>query len=369
MMFSTRKYRLLLLVVLVTSGCLTFPDYARGEGPENSGFAGTDSESTIAFFLAVSGRPQGVLPIPVTDIKAAVSSQLTTTLSEQGFTVIPEGKVLSIMREWRVRDGKSIPRGFLDSLADSLGAQLLVVADLVIQPDRLVMTARYVDAGSAILLKLNMAEQIIGQLHHKASVEKAENWLVAAGEAGRIVGDARLEKSNAGREPMLILDTQPVGCSASVALMASHALLDYYVEHSDWALIDPAVINSALHDAGHSEKYLGADARALLRTTFACTRLMIPRFISYAPARVTYGTLVEYDETPDEVEPAISDFAMSLRLVDLASGSIIAGKEVFLAVPDKVGWFGIPKNDTLMTRLKVAAGQLWSDMHNAVEEF
>jgi hypothetical protein len=107
----------------------------------------------------------------------------------------------------------------------------------------------------------------------------------------------------------------------------------------------------------------------LLQTTFACHGLIVPGFISYAPARRPRGRLVEYDETSGQAEPVVSDFAMSLRLIDLASGSITTGREVFLAVPPKVGWFGVPINDTLMTRLKLAAGDLWSDMHNALEEF
>jgi hypothetical protein len=228
------------------------------------------------------------------------------------------------------------------------------------------MVGRYVNPVSAILLKVNMTEWVSDQLAEGVSETE---WLVGINEVSTIVADASIQRSGSERGRALMLDARPVGCSASVALIASHALFEYYVEHGDWDLIDPAVINATLYAAGHSEKYLGADARELLERTFACPGLMIPGFLSYDPARKTAQQVYEFDETVGKTEPMISDFAISIRFVDLASGSITAAREVFLAAPDAAGWFGIPNKETLMTRLKVSAGQLLSDMRSTMEDF
>jgi hypothetical protein len=359
------RHMRLLFAVLMTAGCLAGSDRARAGEAERSLVAGADSGSTVAFLLTISGSSRGVVPVAVSDIRAAASEQLTATLSRRGFLVVAQGEILALMREWRVRDGKAIPRGFLDNLAGDLNVRLLVVVNLVVQHDRLITAARYLDPGSAFVLHVSMTEWPIDRVRDAEGTE----WLAAAREAGRTVGEARLDQPDSGRELMLILDTQPVGCSVGEALMASHALLAYCVEHGNRVLIDPAVTNATLHDAGHSERYTGPDARALLQKTFACPRLIISQLISYAPARRPSTQIDAYDELPEQRETIVSDFALSLRLVDLTTGSITAGKEVFLALPAPTGWFGIPRHETQIKRLTISARQLWLDMNNALEGF
>jgi len=305
-------------------------------------------------------------------MRAAVSNQFITTLSEQGFTVVPQEKMLAVRREWRVRDGRSIPLGFMENLVDSLAVEILLVADLIVQHDRLIMTARYLNPASAILLKVNMTEHLIAQFPGDVAEGAGVEWLVGAREVSKIVADASMTsmaEPDSTKGPLLILDTQPVGCSASVTLIANHALLKSYVEQGDSVLIDPSVVNSALRDAGFSAKYLGVDARALLLKTFAARNLMVSGLTSYSPASKNRGKFYEDDETLDWAGPLLTDFAMSLRMIDLETGSITAGKEVFLAASDGVGWFGVRRKDTLMIRLKVTADRLWSDLNNAMEEF
>ena len=369
MIRSSRKFPLALLIVLVAIGCLVGPDYAKPQGQESAPFAGVDSGSTIAVILAISGRPLGVLPIPISSIRAAASTRLDTTLSARGFTVVPQDTLLSMMREWRVRDGKSIPRGFLNGLTDSLDVELLLVANLVVQPDKLIMTARYLIPDSAILLKVTMTELTLTGPPEESFEVKGTEWLAGAREASEIVAGAVLEEPDSTREIMLMLDTKPVGCSAAVALLADHALLEAFAERGDWVFIDPGVVGSALHDAGYAGKYLGADARALLRDTFASRGLAVPTLTSYAPARRSSGRFAEDYEPLEGSEPILKDFAVSLRMVDLPTGTITAGKEVFVAGSDGVGWFGIPRDDTLMIRLKAAADHIWSDIHKVLEEF
>jgi hypothetical protein len=194
-------------------------------------------------------------------------------------------------------------------------------------------------------------------------------WQTATREACAAIGDSHFGVPDPDRESALIMDTQPVGCSGSDALMAGQALIAYYVEHGRHNLIDPAVANAALHDAGHSERYIGPEARTLLRETFACSEMIIPQLISYAPERRSSTQLDAYDELPGQRETVVSDYAVSLRLVDLRFGTITGVREVFLPAPEPVGWFGIPRHETLKTRLTVAVDRIWSDMCNALEEF
>lgn len=369
MMAGKRYYPRLFLAVLAALGVLALSGPAKAVGPGEARVSGGDAGTTIAFVLALSGQVQGVVPVPASDIRAAASNQLALTLSQQGFSVIPQEDVLPLMREWRVRDAKSIPRGFLDALTDSLGTDMVLIANLIIQPGRVIMTGRYVNPVSAILLKVNMTEYVLDQHHGESSGRAGSDWLVGVQEASTIAGTASPEAVDSEKELALMLDTQPVGCSEAIAVMVSHAILEYYVKNGDWDVIDPAITASALQSAGHSTKYLGSEARAQLQKTFACSRLMIPEFISYHPATRTRRELDRYDDDGDLGEPIISDFAMNIRIIDLASGEITAGKEVFVAIPQAAGWFGIPIKDTLTTRLKVAAGRLWSEMHTDLKEY
>jgi len=363
MIFSAGRCLKWLLAALVVVGSLADSRHAAAQG--SARFGGTASGSTVAFVLTISGRPLGVVAIPVSDIRAAAASQLGETLTLRGLTVVPEGRVLNVMREWRVRDGGAISRGFLETLADSLNVQLLLVANLLIQRDGLIMTARYLDVGTAIILNVGMTEWNISARGHENSTE----WLEGTRATSAAIADTPVAASPPGKRPILILDTEPVGCSDNIALIASHSILDYYVEGGNRPVIDPGVTIATLRDAGFSERYLGADTRALLQETFGCRALVISRLISYAPARRSAGQIAEYDEYPDDGLPMATDFAMSLRLIDLASGSIAGGKEVFLPVPGHAGWFGVPRRETLVHRLRIAASHLWPDINNALEEF
>lgn len=364
-----RHYTRWVLAALVATGLLLPPGPAGAAGPEKTGAAGARTGGKIAVVLVISGQPLGVIQIPLSRIRAVGSHYLTAALSEQGFTVIPPGKMLSLMREWRVRDGKSIPRGFLDNIAEVQEAGLLLVANLVVQPGRLIVTGRYLDPGSARLLKVSMAEWVIGRDPGQAPAEEGSDWLIGIQETCKMIGQASPDTPGPGREPMLILAAQTVGCSESTALIATHALLGYFAEYGRWDLIDPAVTASTLQDAGHSGKYLGAEARALLQDTYACSGLLIPGLISYDPVLKSNRRLDEIGDDSSQGALLLTDFALSLRLIDLNSGAITAGREVFMEVLENTGWFGVPRKDTLMTRLQTSAGRLWSDLLSELEEF
>jgi len=356
------------LAILTSVVCLTGSARAdRTPAPDGDGprLAGADSGSTAAVLLTVSGPFQGIVPVTVSDLRAAAANELTTSFSRGGFVVVPQGEMLSLMRTWRVRDAESLPRGFLDSLVTAHDVRLLAVVNVVVGFDGLMVAARYVDPRTGLLMKVGLTEWTIDAPHREEDVR----WLAAAQEACRMATSVRIEQPASDREPNLILETQAVGSSDADALMASCALLGYYLEHGRGVLIDPAVTNAVLHDAGYSERYIGPEARALLRTTFACTRLLIPQLISYAPARRSSTQLDTYDNFAGQGGPVASDLAWSLRSIDLTSGAIAAGAEIFMATPEPVGWFGAPRHDTLMDRLTLAAGRLWSETFNTPEGF
>jgi hypothetical protein len=325
----------------------------------------TQPTTTVALLLSISGRPQGVVPVPVSEIRAEVCNQFSATLSQRGFQVVSQETMLNLRREWRVRDGRVIPPGFLDVLADSLEVDLVMVADLVVLRNRVLMTARYVDTASRVMRGVSVTEWDIQPQKDGSGAE----WLSAAGKASAAAAAARLQEMDPARRRALIFEARAVGCPASVALIASHVLYAYYLEHGDRLLIDPAATNATLIAAGHSPRQLGADARARLRATYDCRGLLIPQLISYAPKRRSPAQIAQYDELTNQQEPVITDFALSLRLVDLNTGAITVGKEVFLAVPEPTGWFGVPRDNTLMKRFNITAGHLWSYINNALEEF
>lgn len=349
-----------LAIGLVAGSCVAgVTDPVAAQSP-----AAADSSHSVAFVLTISGTLRGIVPIPVADIRAAVSDQLTATWTRRGFSVAPREDTFSLMRKWRVRDGSAISRGFLEELVDSMGVRVLVVTNLIFRTERVIMTARYLNTDSGILQNVALMERAVDR---RRSGE-AEVWLAAARGCAQVIGDASVGRSLPGRKPLLILDTQPLGCSATDALIADHTLLAYYVKHGRHTMVDPAVTTATLYNAGYSDRSIGADARGLLQKTFECRRLVIPQLISYAPARRPSTQLETFDAPAQQHETTVPDFSMSLRLIDLGTGAIAAGKEVFMALPEPVGWFGVPRHETLMDRLQVTAGQLWSDMKYALED-
>jgi hypothetical protein len=376
---STGRIKSAVLIVLLIAGYLANAGVAEPAEPDStvvahpdSGSLGVvlpDSGSTVAFVLAFAGRPLGVVPVTVSRLRETASDQLTTTLTARGFEVLPQDTVLSLMTEWRVRDGKSIPRGFLDSLADSMGVDLLLVANVIVGPGWIVMTGRYMNPGPAVLMKVTIRELAVPGSSDVGSGEEGIEWLDGIRSLSSTVAEVEFGEPRVRRGHLLMLDTQPVGCSASDALIADHALLEHYVEYGDLGLIDPALVRATLGAAGHSEKYLGRDARTLLQNTFATRGLVVPGLASYDQVTTPRGRFFEEDQTLDQLESGLRDFSMILRLVDLADGSITDGSEEFLIASNRVGWFGVIKNETTLMRLKVSVAKLWFALDDALEEF
>jgi hypothetical protein len=355
---STRRILAALLALVLTAGGANAAPI-QADAP-----ALADSAGVSAFILTISGNPLGVVTIPVSEIRATVSRELSSTLLKWG-PIVPPETVMGVMEAWRVRDGRSISRGFLDSLAIDLKVRRLLIANLVVDHNRVTMAARHIDPVSARLLEVAVEERFIDT----SRGADPDLWITLVREITRIAADVPPMAPDMGRPPLLTLETRAVGCSDSDALIASHILLAHHLENGPRIPIDPAVVNATLHDAGYSERYLGADARTLLRGTFNCRLLMIPQLISYAPERRAATQSFEYDDRADRRGPLTTDFAMSLRLIDLESGSIRAGMEAFMPVPTQAGWFGVQSNDTLLDRMKIAADRLWDGMHNALEAF
>lgn len=352
------------LATVALALCLATAGGARAQDTSEGAVARSESGGATAFMLAMSGNPLGVVPASPATIRSALSEQIATTLSEHGAVVVPQDRMLAVMRWYRVRDGRSFPREFLDSLTVGLNVRLLVVVDLVVEYDRLTVTARYVDPGSAALLNIATSNRLVAP----GKTVDAATWLAQARSLAAAVVDARPSSSHPEGTPLLVLQTQPVGCPAGVALIASNTILRYYVEHGDRPLIDPAVTTATLRENGCSERYIGAEARALLEHAFSGRELVVTGLISYAPAPRRGTQLVEYDDYSRQTAPGLSDFAMSMRKIDLATGTIATGKEVFLPVPNPTGWFGVPREDDLLGRLTTAASQLWTDMKYTREE-
>ena len=314
---------------------------------------------------------QVTLPMPVASLRAEAEGRTAAWLAGGGREVAPTAAVMDAAGRRRVRSGAVMPAPFLADLRDELGVAELVIVEVILEPARVVLLVRGVDAGDGVLRWLLRREQPIAEILAGADAPAEEAALTEAlGQAFAALAVPAGPSAAAapGGSRTLLLPASSVGCTAREARLVTHCLLTDAVA-AGMRPVDPAVAVAALMDAGADPQRLDRAARELLRDRFGARTAIRPLLVGYsdanAPARRAIG------DDPEELLAAITSlhsFTLNLFGLDLADGLLTAGAEVHMVHQGRVGWFGVPDRTSLLERLTAASHEAWAGLGPLTED-
>ena len=294
--------------------------------------------------LFLDSWSETVLPLPVADLRRHVERQLEVAWQQSGRTVVmTEGLVAQAGRH-RVRNSAALGPRFLADLRDQLGVDELITVQLIVEPGRLLMLARGLDTSTGLVRQLWQDEQPLAAVLLGDDPAAERDALMAS--LGHVMsGLARAGRApdpDPGRPRTLLLPATAVGCGAQESLLATHCLLTHAVVDSRLAFVDPAYVAAVLLDAGHDPRRLDAAARRELTRTFAVASVAQPTLMAYGSGSVPTPRAIGND--PDErIGPRsqVSSFWLTLHLVDLEDGTLMAGADLYVQHHGRTGWFGV----------------------------
>jgi hypothetical protein len=107
----------------------------------------------------------------------------------------------------------------------------------------------------------------------------------------------------------------------------------------------------------------------VLTRTFDVASVAQPTLMAYGSGSVQAPRAIGND--PDErIGPRsqVSSFWLTLHLVDLADGTLMAGADLHVQHHGRTGWFGSVDQASLLSRLQDATRQLWQDSRASLED-
>jgi len=186
----------------------------------------------------------------------------------------------------------------------------------------------------------------------------AADWAGAARSAcGRLVAAANRTDGHSAGRTLLLLPVRRAGISSSLARQIESTLLQSALAMS-WSVRDPAVVSCALSDSGSDPMALSAAARLRL------TRERLPAFLLLAQASgfetISSGGIDTPLGAPSPLTASVGlpPFALTLRLVDGASGLVVFAHTRYLPSPEVTGIFGVQRRLFLSREIAPVAEEM-----------
>lgn len=310
----------------------------------------------------VSYRGNFPPPLHPTELRLSGSRLISAALEERGQDIVTYPELESIMRQWRIRSDRDLSYEFLHALDSQFSVTQLVVAELVVHPDRLLILARGLLPGSGWLIWADVIEEL-STLDVWADPSKARaNWERIVGDAARkLAGRRGQEGVKPVAKTLVALPLKPVGVERGSADVMTHCLLSSLLDSGDWRLPDPALVVSVLQREGLNPLLLEDAAREALASQWDPYALLVPGLVSF---HLTQRRSVRGVEDRDEPRSAFYNpdtdqpFYLTIVAVDCASGQVVAGGSEYLEPEDRLGLFGISKNLRVARRFQKGTDRL-----------
>ncbi|MCB1184224.1 hypothetical protein KDM41_12385 [bacterium] len=375
-MRGRRGMTVVLCAVLLGSAAV--PCAARAQAAAPADFLAGPATAVLFF---VEGQPHAGMPAAVARMRRFTLARTATLLAEAGRPVVESGRLDGPRREWRVRSGMNVGAGFLDACRRDAGAAELVLLTLVSRPERLVLMGRLIGCADGSLRAVAIAEGDVPRATANAALAAVGDTTAAptfddpadrawqrdlADLAAAVVAELLTPRAVTADDVILFLPASGVGTNADADLAATHLYLRGALAENRWRIVDPAVAVVALQTAGLQSRWVGAEARRLLEKDFGARSVILSELISFdATRRGPASVTVAFDAAPSL---AIRDFLLSLRLVDLRTGGIIAADQLFVDTSRRAGWFGRRFHRTLLQEIDIASRELWQDFLKDLED-
>jgi hypothetical protein len=325
----------------------------------------------VAVLLFIDGRPNDLVPVDVAELRRFATAQLEDALAGQGLAAVAQPDLDELRLQRRVRNDQTISLDFLQDCQTLLGAGHLMVANLVSQYGQLLLMVRTIECPTGRALAVGLAEidlsleigprradgtEVPLDLMWGNRLQALSRRAVAAA-AAPILAPPRAD--DPVRATMLMLPASGVATSADADEAATHIFLQELLLADRWLVIDPALAAATLSAAGLPPVWLGAEARQLLQRRFGAEHVILTELISYDAARTVSTRVVIEDGARESRPQAIRDFLISVRMVNLRQGGLVAVGHRFVNSSRQTGWFGRISRQSLLQQLSTSAQDLW----------
>lgn len=347
-----------LLLFLLLAG-LAMP----AAGQDEPGLSGGRRTAVV---LYISSDTIADLVVPVAEVRRFALEHLHAHLADAGHELLAGSRVDQAVGRWRVRGPWSISQTFLDHLAEAEGVGLLQVVHLQVGPTRLAMMVRQLDCPSGRLLGVAQPGADLGYDPVQDAPPPVGQWLATLAQLCR-QAPVSTGAVPAG-QPLLVLPTEGIACRQEHAMSATVSILARLMDTDQWLLPDPALVATTLSSNGVAPGRLGREGRALLHREFGADTVLRPALTAYGtgpgaagPRAINFG---ESSPAPTD----LSGFDLVLRKIELTTGTVTAGLNLYSPAETGEGWFGIRHHQTPQQRLDNAAALLWQRFRPQMED-
>jgi hypothetical protein len=316
-----------------------------------------------------------------TELRLCTTEYLTEFLSSQGHDIVPQERLAPLVTRWRMRSSLMLRDEFLTALKNELAVDQLLLAQLILQPGRLLVAWRLVDGITGTLLRVGFSESNLASDNpepdsgsRRVGFDDVDSWAIdtwlaaAKRAAGSVLLDADKSISRSAG-PYVVFPVRSVGSDHGGTILATHSLLEELVERGGLSLPDPGLVVTLIQASGFSAGQMNVPIRALLQDRFGSGTALIGELISYdiVDSRPTTTATME-DETAFGDLQQVDEFALSLTGIDLDSGRVLASNEVYENRSVEDGWFGVRHRHSLLERLGNTITDLWTETGRQIKD-
>ena len=341
--------------LLLTPGlALSQPDSVAAQDSTKVG-----SRSALVVFLSYYGTyPLSVHP---TRMRLIANETLSRALEGEDHEVISYDDLEPLQREWRVRSERGLSSGFVEDIVSTFSVDRLLIANLVIYPDRLIFLARSLTTNNGMLVSAEVLEEDAGDLTGDP-LKALQSWRQTLRRAGPKIADGLQDLPlTETASTLILLPMSSIGLGPGQTEVASFCLMRSLLRSGDWSVPDPSLVAFELQQTGHDLARLEAGARGELTRQFGAAMLLIPQMVSFDDPQPSRGHVIEDGDLsagPSLLQETKVPIYMSVLVVDVGTGRVISGNGAYLSAVNPLGAFGIAKHTLVITRLKEGTDRL-----------
>jgi hypothetical protein len=323
-------------------------------GP-TAGLAQGGSAPPVAVVVHLLGGPSALLPADARELRLATLDGVSALLNAQGLLASDRALTETLVRRHLVRTGSAFAPAFLAEVAAEAGAQVLLAVGVRTDGARLTIGIRAVSTADGGLLGIGLAETVAGPAGWRHDLTAATRAALPA------------LAPTAPAPTLLVLPARTMGAGPQAARAATSCLLAAALADGAWRPVDPALLAGAVADAGCDLERLDARGRAVLRDRFGATWAAVPEIVSFGTTARRGGLEPLLEPGPAD-QAGLSEFALSVRLLDLSTGLVRGTASIRLDGGPVRGWFGEVEHPSDLERIRAAAEQAWSRFQLIIQE-
>jgi len=309
--------------------------------------------------LFIFGRPQNALPVDVAELRATCVSRLEAALRGRGHRTADRDVIEEQVRKWRVRGSDLISPEFLRELGQEADVGQILVATLLTDNARFLLTTRLIDTASGRLTFVDLIDVDLPEYDPEFAPVGVPEWRRVLDAACQKVVPQWAPPPVPAEETLMVLPTIGIASDPAITSAAAHSLFKTLLGQG-LVFLDPSLAEVTMIEAGMPSHWLAPRGRRLLQDRFGAKRILVSELVSYDQNSPMVSLQALDPDEPATIRWILTEFSMSMRTVDLRTGTALRSATILHDKPPATGWFGNPVRTTLLQELEATSQALWA---------